>query len=173
MIAGGLVVRALLTLLVALGGACIPRNPNVRVFEDPFAGRTRSFETFLDAGRVAAVRGTRTRASTVLEVTVVAEGAVRASAPAETVVAFQLADRVVNVPTDANAAPTGGSQQDGTAVTQWRLPMSPNRGQAEALANGQIRSFRVEIGGSPRTTTLTAEVTRVLQQNLLTLVFDD
>lgn len=164
---------ALLTLGIELGAGCIPRNPNVRVFEDPFAGRTRSFETYLDAERVAAVRGSRTTAATTLEVTVVEPGAVRTPVPAGTVVVFQLADRAVRVATDADAAPTGGNQQDGSVVTHWRLPLRPSREQAEGLANGQIRSFRVELGGTPRPVTLSAEVTRTLQQNLLTLVFDD
>jgi hypothetical protein len=164
---------ALLALLIVPGGACIPPSTGVRVFEDPFAGRTRAFDVYLDSGHLTAVSVTHTRSSTKLEVTVVDRSAVRSSVPAGTAVEFRLGDQTLSLPTEAESPPIGSADQDGGGVTQWRLSLAPTREQTERFGAAPLRSFRVEIGGSPRQVTLSEERGRTMQQNMQAVLADE
>lgn len=166
-------VSCAVPLVVVLALGCIPVNRSVRVYEDPFAGRTRAFELVLGDGPITALHATRTRATTKLEVTVTRPGASRASAPEGTVVAFRLGDQTLSLATDETASPLAGALPPRGASTEWRLSLPLSRPQAEQFTRALLRSVRVEIAGDAQQAPVSAEQARAMQNNMLDLLSGD
>lgn len=163
----------LLALLIAPASACVPQGTGIRVYEDPFAGRTRAFDVHLDSGHLNAVSATHTRSSTKLEVTIADPSVVRTPVPAGTTVEFRLGEQTVPLTTDTEALPVVSSNQDSGAFTQWRLSLSLTREQAVRFGAAPLRWFRVEIGGHPRQVAVPDTHGLTLQQNMQAVLSGD
>ncbi len=159
--------------MFAAGPACVPQGTGIRVYEDPFAGRTRAFVVHLDGGHLTSVGATHTRSTTKLEVTLSDPSVVRRSVPAETAVAFRLGEQTLSLTTEAEAVPVIGASRDNGTITQWHLALSLTPEQAARFGAAPLRSFSLEIGGFPHQVTVPESHAQTLQQNMRAVLASD
>jgi hypothetical protein len=145
------VAVCLLCLGCALSAlACV--NEEVRVIDDPFTGRTRTFIVSLPGGGyqgLQSVSVTEARGRYALEVMVMSWGdssaVARMGDPAE----FAVGAEVLTLTSSGEARPVANvfGGRNGPIYTQWRIPFALDAAMVSRFAAAPLRAFKVRVGG--------------------------
>jgi hypothetical protein len=166
-------VVCLLWLGCALSAlACV--NEEVRVVDDPFSGRTRTFIVSLPGGGyqgLQSVSVVEAQGRYTLQVTVMSWGESSAVAGMGDPAEFAVGTEVLTLTSSGEARPVanvfGGPH--GPIYTQWQIPFALDAAMAARFAAAPLKAFKVRVGSQDVQVSLASWKAQKFRDNMVIL----